>query len=95
VHVIGAATFIRMPKLVDTLDALPAGVEVHVHLGAVTYVDHACMEALANWERQHTGRDSKVVVEWAELRAKYEAYHGWGGAPLTHLKPSVADAASH
>jgi len=95
VHVAGAATFIRMPKLADALDALPAGAEVHVHLGALTYVDHACMEALANWERQHTGRDSKAVVERDELRAKYEANNGWGGAPLIQMKPGVAAGASH
>jgi MFS superfamily sulfate permease-like transporter len=95
VHVVGAATFLRMPKLVDTLDALPQGVEVHVHLQAVSYVDHACMEALSNWERQRTGKDSKVVVEWDELRAKYQERHGWGGAALTTLDPKTVGAASH
>ena len=95
VHVVGAATFLRMPKLVDTLDALPQGPEVHVHLQSVSYVDHACMEALANWERQRTGKDSKVVVEWEELRAKYVERHGWGGAALTTLDPKAAAASSH
>jgi MFS superfamily sulfate permease-like transporter len=95
VHVAGAATFLRMPKLVDTLDALPQGVEVHVHLESVSYVDHACMEALANWERQRTGKDSKVVVEWEELRAKYVERHGWGGAALITMDPKAAGAASH
>jgi MFS superfamily sulfate permease-like transporter len=95
VHVGGAATFLRMPKLVDTLDTLPQGVEVHVHLQAVSYVDHACMEALANWERQRTAKDSKVVVEWEELRAKYVERHGWGGAALIAMDTKAAGAASH
>jgi MFS superfamily sulfate permease-like transporter len=95
VHVAGAATFLRMPKLVDTLDALPQGVEVHVHLDAVSYVDHACMEALGNWERQRAAKDSKVVVEWSELRAKYQERHGWGGVAMTTLDPKTVGAPSH
>jgi MFS superfamily sulfate permease-like transporter len=81
VHVIGAATFVRMPKLVDTLDALPKGVDVYIHLGSVSYVDHACMEALANWERQRVASGQRVSVSWDDLRALYRARNSWKGAP--------------
>jgi MFS superfamily sulfate permease-like transporter len=94
VHVIGAATFLRMPKLVDALDALPAGVEVYIHLGAVTYVDHACMEALANWERQRVQQEAKVVVEWDELREKYWARNGLLGSRRPEMAP-VPETVSH
>jgi MFS superfamily sulfate permease-like transporter len=80
VRVIGAATFVRMPKLVDTLEALPKGVDVHIHLGAVSYVDHACMEALANWERQRAASGSHVSVSWDDLRALYRARNSWKGS---------------
>jgi MFS superfamily sulfate permease-like transporter len=95
VHVMGAATFLRMPKLVDTLDALPQGVEVHIHLDTATYVDHACMEALANWERKRAEKDSKVVVEWDDLRAKYQARNGWRGSAMPQMNPNVSELASH
>jgi MFS superfamily sulfate permease-like transporter len=85
VHVVGAATFVRMPKLVDTLDALPKGVDVHIHLGAVSYVDHACMEALANWERQRSATGSRVSVSWDDLRALYRARNSWKGAPAAEM----------
>lgn len=82
VHVAGAATFVRMPKLVDTLDALPRGVDVHIHLDAVTYVDHAIMEAIAAWEKQRSNAGSRVIVSWDALRAIYRARNGWTPEPI-------------
>ena len=82
VHVIGAATFVRMPKLSDTLDALPRGVDVHIHLERVSYVDHACMEAIANWEKQRLAQGSRVMVSWDDLRAIYHARNGWSAEPV-------------
>jgi MFS superfamily sulfate permease-like transporter len=70
-QIIGAATFIRMPKLIDTLDSLPRDQEVHVHLDGLIYIDHACMDAISNWERQRCDKGARVVVEWDELMAKY------------------------
>lgn len=81
VHVVGAATFVRMPKLVDTLDALPRDVNVYIHLGSVSYVDHACMEALANWERQRASSGQRVSVSWDDLRALYHARNSWKATP--------------
>ncbi|MBI4909652.1 MAG: SulP family inorganic anion transporter [Acidobacteria bacterium] len=69
--IVGAATFIRMPKLLDALESLPRDEEVHVHLHGLIYIDHACMDAISNWERQRSSRGAKVVVEWEELMAKY------------------------
>jgi len=70
-EIIGAATFIRMPKLIDTLEALPRNEEVHVHLQGLMYIDHACMDAISNWEKQRADKGARVVVEWDELMAKY------------------------
>jgi MFS superfamily sulfate permease-like transporter len=72
VHLHGAATFIRLPQLVDTLDTLPRQSEVHVHIRRLDYIDHACMDAIANWEKQRNEKDAKTVVEWDELIAKYQ-----------------------
>lgn len=70
-EIIGAATFIRMPKLIDTLESLPRNQAVHVHLQGLNYIDHACMDAISNWERQRVEKGGRVVVEWDELMAKY------------------------
>jgi hypothetical protein len=70
-RIAGAATFLRLPKLVDALEALPRDVEVQVRLEGLTYIDHACMDALANWEKQRIERGGRVSVEWDELMEKY------------------------
>lgn len=71
VHLIGAATFVRLPQLADALERLSREAEVHVHIEQLEYIDHACMEAIANWERQRNERSVRTVVEWDELRTKY------------------------
>jgi MFS superfamily sulfate permease-like transporter len=70
IHIHGAATFIRMPKLADTLEKLPNGCEIHFHLDGLVYIDHACIEAFSNWERKRLENGGSVVVEWDELMAK-------------------------
>jgi MFS superfamily sulfate permease-like transporter len=85
VHVVGAASFIRMPKLVDTLEALPRGVDVHIHLEKVTYVDHAIMEAIAGWEKQRLNSGSRVIVSWDDLKAIYHARNSWNQEPAPEL----------
>ena len=69
----GAATFIRMPTLIDTLDALPHQVEVRVHVAELSYVDHACLDAISNWSAKRNEKGAKTVVEWTELLAKYRS----------------------
>ncbi len=73
-HLGGAATFMRLPRLADTLDSLPLDKEVHVHFANLQYVDDACMEALSVWEKKRNDVDNGVAtfVEWDELVHRYE-----------------------
>jgi MFS superfamily sulfate permease-like transporter len=73
VHLEGAATFMRLPKLVDALDGLPQSAEAHVHIKDLGYIDHACLEAISNWEHQRNQKGFRTVVEWDELLNKYKA----------------------
>jgi len=70
-HLEGAATFLRLPALADILDQLPAGTELHLHFDRLTYIDHACMDLLANWDRQNREKGSQLVVEWDDLATRY------------------------
>ncbi|MEZ5352274.1 MAG: SulP family inorganic anion transporter [Bryobacteraceae bacterium] len=70
-HLSGAATFVRLPKLTDTLEATPLDHEAHVHFKDLEYIDHACMDALSNWEMQRKEKGAPVFVEWNELTRKY------------------------
>lgn len=69
----GAATLIRLPALATTLEELPAGAEVHVHIGELTYIDHACIDLLTSWDRQHRASGGSLTIEWDELAQKYHA----------------------
>jgi MFS superfamily sulfate permease-like transporter len=73
VHLHGAATFIRMPHLIDTLEKLPNDIEAHVHIQELGYIDHACMEAISSWEKKRNERSATTIVEWDELMAKYRS----------------------
>jgi MFS superfamily sulfate permease-like transporter len=71
VHLSGAATFVRLPYLTDTLDAIPADAEVHVHFKRLNYIDHACMDALADWQKLRAKQGGVVVLEQEELMKMY------------------------
>jgi MFS superfamily sulfate permease-like transporter len=72
VRLTGAATFLRMPKLIDGLEKLPSDVCVHVHVHRLTYIDHACLDCIAAWEKQRNGKGAETVVEWNQLMSNYQ-----------------------
>jgi MFS superfamily sulfate permease-like transporter len=81
-YISGAATFIRLPKLVDALEALPADAQVYVHFHNLDYIDHACMDALSNFQKQRDGRNGSIVaVEWEELNNRYRRQNRFKLAP--------------
>jgi MFS superfamily sulfate permease-like transporter len=67
-HLTGNATFLRLPKILDTLEALPQDRPVEVNLSGVHHLDHAVRTALENWAAQHsdTGTEPVKVTAHAE-----------------------------
>ncbi|MEV7890875.1 SulP family inorganic anion transporter [Streptomyces sp. NPDC002817] len=59
VRVLGHATFLRLPKLLDALEALPRDREVRLELGGLRHLDHACAAALEGWA---AGRGQALAV---------------------------------
>ncbi|MFF4270024.1 SulP family inorganic anion transporter [Streptomyces sp. NPDC001536] len=59
VRVLGHATFLRLPKLLDALEALPRDREVRLELGGLRHLDHACAAALEGWA---AGRGQALVA---------------------------------
>jgi MFS superfamily sulfate permease-like transporter len=53
VRIQGNATFLRLPRILDTLERLPADRPVELNLAGLRHLDHACMTALQNWTDQH------------------------------------------
>ncbi|MGH3841946.1 MAG: SulP family inorganic anion transporter [Pseudonocardiaceae bacterium] len=49
----GNATFLRLPTMLDTLEALPTDRPIKVDLSALRHLDHACSTALTTWAQRH------------------------------------------
>lgn len=52
-RIVGNATFLRLPKLLDELEALPHDREVQLDMRGLRHVDHACRTALTAWSERH------------------------------------------
>jgi len=50
---------------------VPANTELHVHLEDLDYIDHACLEMLANWEKQHELTGGRLFMDWEGLEARF------------------------
>ncbi|MGE0406193.1 MAG: SulP family inorganic anion transporter [Candidatus Korobacteraceae bacterium] len=95
IHLSGAATFVRLPTLADALDQVPQGVETHIHFQKLDYIDHACLDAIANWEKQRTEKGSPVVLEWDGLMDKYQSRNHFMAPENTARRRRPVLAAGH
>ncbi|MBD1552962.1 SulP family inorganic anion transporter [Pseudomonas typographi] len=68
----GAATFLKVPALTKVLDSIPAGTRVHVPLGNLNYIDHACLELLEDWGRANQANGSRITIESRGLKRRIE-----------------------
>ncbi|KOV77059.1 MULTISPECIES: SulP family inorganic anion transporter [unclassified Streptomyces] len=53
-HLSGNATFLRLPKILDSLESLPQDRPVRLDLSGLHHLDHACRTALENWAARHS-----------------------------------------
>jgi ABC-type transporter Mla MlaB component len=67
----GAATFVRLPKLAAALESIPAGTKVDLDIHGLSYIDHACLDLIGNWRKQHIARDGHAFVPWEDLHQRY------------------------
>lgn len=83
----GAATFLRLPKLAQALQAVPPSTELHVHFEDLAHIDHACLDLLMKWEKQHEATGGSLVIDWESLTAKFgpvgndNGKNGWSSTP--------------
>jgi len=84
VHLRGAVTFVGLPRFAAALERLPSAREVQLHIDELRYIDHACIVAVGDYQRQQSKRGVHVSIDWARLDARSER------APaLTTLQPSA------
>lgn len=71
-HLHGAATFIRLPKLASALERVPANRELHIFMEDLDYIDHACLTLIVDWERQHKASGGILRMDWSELHPRFQ-----------------------
>jgi MFS superfamily sulfate permease-like transporter len=72
IRLTGNATFLRLPKALDTLEAIPHGRPVELDLSGLRHLDHACRTALLAWAAQHGSRDDSSVSIFEEAASNAE-----------------------
>jgi MFS superfamily sulfate permease-like transporter len=68
---VGAATFVKLPKLMSALEGIPTGTEVHLDISKLAYIDHACLDMMTTWRARHEETGGIVRVELAGLHSRY------------------------
>jgi MFS superfamily sulfate permease-like transporter len=66
----GSATFLRLPKLAAMLEQVPPGMDLQVDFKNLDYIDHACLDLLMNWAKQHESTDGTLEIDWDSLHAR-------------------------
>ncbi|MEU0738749.1 SulP family inorganic anion transporter [Streptomyces sp. NPDC006134] len=61
VYLSGNATFLRLPKILDSLESLPQDRPVELDLSGLHHLDHACRTALENWAERHSATATEPV----------------------------------
>ncbi len=69
----GTATFIRLPLLAEELERVPEDVTLHVEFEHLGYIDHACLDLLMNWAKQHEAKGGSLVIDWESLHANFRS----------------------
>jgi len=67
VYLSGNATFLRLPKILDNLEALPQDRPVLLDLSGLHHLDHACRTALENWAERHSEAGTEPVKVTSEV----------------------------
>ena len=71
---LGAATFLRLPQLAAKLEQVPPNAHLHVDFHHLTYIDHACLELLLSWSKQHEGTGGTLVIDWPLLEDRFSRH---------------------
>lgn len=68
----GSATFLCLPRLAEALRKVPADAQLHIDFEGLTYIDHACMELIMNWETQHRAQGGSLSIDWNTLTFRFK-----------------------
>jgi len=90
-HLVGAATFVQLPRFARALESISIDKELHVHIERLDHIDHACLQLLSSMQRQRESAGHPGVhVAWQELSDRYrKALVGTGAIETPQASPSI------
>ncbi|MNF37665.1 Bicarbonate transporter BicA [compost metagenome] len=71
-RLVGAATFLKVPRLAHVLEGVSPGTQLHVPMEHLSYIDHACMELLEDWGRAAHQQGGALLIEQRALNRRLE-----------------------
>ena len=71
-RLVGAATFLGVPKLAQTLEAIKPDTRLDVPMDHLHYIDHSCMELLDDWGRAAEKSGGELVMGERALKRRLE-----------------------
>ena len=90
----GSASFIRLPVIAAELEQVPRGTELHVDFENLDFIDHACLELLMNWAKQHENTGGRLTIDWESLHARFRSAGRKNVILKTHVAGSEAEKRS-
>lgn len=92
-HLRGSATFFRLADIAEVIESIPPQREVHVRFDELTYLDHAILELLISWEKQHSSQGGTLIVDWNALEERYRSTPNQ--RPTSKWRRNVSREAAH
>ncbi len=71
VKLVGAATFLAVPKLAEVLDEIETGAVINIDYSRATLLDSAVLQALKTWSERHVARGGVVEIDWNALNVRF------------------------
>ncbi len=68
IHLRGAATFVGLPALFQALEQVDPSAVVTLHVERLSYIDHATIEMIADWERRRETMGGTLAIQWDTLQ---------------------------
>lgn len=88
----GAATFLSLPRIAEAIESVKPTTELHVHLEDVEYIDHACLDTMMGWDKQHRAQGGTLVMDWGTLGTVFKERRGGNrDLPTLEFRPVHAD----
>ena len=81
VNLNGAATATRVPRLLSTLEGLPAGRKVRLNAQRLRYIDHTSAETISDWVKRETRAGRPVEITVPSHPRVSKVFHRMSGGP--------------